>query len=110
MSARFTKSGVALVESQSLQLIQSTSRLSDVMTKYISKGLVEEGYSAITPGLLSFLSVLECGVNYASEIARRLGVSRQMVAKTVKELCRLEYLEQKSGGGETKRNPFYPTW
>lgn len=102
MSTRFTKRGVPLVESRTLQLIQSTTELNDVIAKHLTQRLVELGYQSITPSLLSFLSVLECGVNYGSEIARNLGVTRQMVAKTVKELCRLGYLEQVDGVGKQK--------
>jgi DNA-binding MarR family transcriptional regulator len=106
MSTRFTIGGVPLKESQSLQLIQSASKLNDVMTKHVSLQLVEKGYKSLTPSLLSFLSVLECGVNYGSEIARNLGVTRQMVAKTVKELCNLGFLEQVSGTGKQKEIRF----
>jgi len=106
MSTRFTSKGFALVDSHSLQLIKSSSRLNDVMAKYISQGLAERQYESITPTLLTFLSTLECGVNFASEIARSLGVTRQMVAKTVKELCRLGYLEQKDGIGKQKEIHF----
>ncbi|WP_404361573.1 MarR family winged helix-turn-helix transcriptional regulator [Methylotuvimicrobium sp. KM1] len=109
MSTRFTKRGVPLVESQSLQLIQSASRLNDVITKYLSQRLVEKGYASLTPSLLSFLSILECGVNYGSEIARNLGVTRQMVAKTVKELCHLGYLEQIDSTGKQKEIHFTET-
>lgn len=94
------------MESQSLKLIQSASRLNDVITKYLSERLVEKGYTSLTPSLLSFLSILECGVNYGSEIARNLGVTRQMVAKTVKELCRLGYLEQIDSAGKQKEIHF----
>lgn len=109
MSTRFTQRGVPLVESQSLQLIQSASRLNDVITRYLSRRLGEKGYASLTPSLLSFLSILECGVNYGSEIARNLGVSRQMVAKTVKELCHLGYLEQKDSIGKQKEIHFTET-
>ena len=98
-----------MLESQSLQLIQSAQRLNDVMTQYISQRLVEKGYVSITPSLLSFLSVLECGVNYASEIARNLDVTRQMVAKTVKQLCQSGYLEQIDGTGKQKQIRFTET-
>ena len=94
------------MESQSLQLIQSASRLNDVITKHLSQRLVEKGYTSLTPSLLSFLGILECGVNYGSEIARTLGVTRQMVAKTVKDLCRLGYLEQIDGTGKQKEIHF----
>ncbi len=109
MSTRFTRRGVPLVESQSLQLIQSAQRLNDVITKYLSQRLVEKGYASLTPSLLSFLSILECGVNYASEIARSLDVTRQMVAKTVKQLCQLGYLEQIDGAGKQKEIHFTET-
>ena len=109
MSTRFTKNGVPLVESHSLQLIQSTARLNDAITDYLSQRLVEKGYTSLTPSLLSFLGILECGVNYGSEIARSLGVTRQMVAKTVKELCGLGYLQQKSGTGKQKEIHFTQT-
>ena len=88
-----------MVESKTLPLVQSCSSLADAVAFYLSFKLDEMGYVSITPSLLSFLSVLECGINYGSEIARTLGVSRQMVAKTVKELCRLGYLEQKGWKG-----------
>lgn len=95
-----------MVESRSLQLTQSTSQLNDVVVKYLSQRLIEKGYISLTPSLLSFLSILECGINYGSEIARNLGVTRQMVAKTVKELCHSGYLEQIEGVGKQKEIHF----
>ena len=106
MSTKFTKRGAPLAESHSLQLIQSAARLNDTITKYLSQRLVEKGYTSLTPSLLSFLSALECGVNYGSEIARSLDVTRQMVAKTVKELCKLGYLEHIDGNGKQKEIHF----
>jgi len=85
MSTRFTRKGIPMVESRSLQLIQSAQRLNDVIT------------------------LLECGVNYGSEIARNLDVTRQMVAKTVKQLCKLGYLEQIDGAGKQKEIHFTVT-
>ena len=109
MSTRFTRKGVPLVESQSLQLIQSAQKLNDVITQYISQRLVEKGYESLTPSFLSFLSILECGVNYGSEIARNLDVTRQMVAKTVKQLSQLGYLEQIDSAGKQKEIHFTET-
>jgi len=109
MSTKFTSSGVSLVESKSLQLIQGMQRLNDTITKYLSLRLVDKGYASLTPSLLSFLSILECGVNYGSEIARNLDVTRQMVAKTVKQLCQLGYLEQIDGTGKQKEIHFTET-
>lgn len=94
------------MESQTLPLMYNASKLNDSILRYISSALVEQGYSDINPSILKFLSVFECDVNYGSEIARALGVSRQMVAKTVKELCRLGYLEQLDGQGKQKQIQF----
>lgn len=102
MSTKFTQRKTPMVESQTLQLSTQARLLNDVLVRYVTQQLVDKGYESITPSLLSFLSILECGVNHGSEIARDLGVSRQMVAKTVKELCRLSYLEQVDGTGKQK--------
>lgn len=102
MSTRYTKRGVPLEASQTLRLIQGAARLNDVITHYLADRLAHKGHTSVTPSLLSFLSVLECGVNFGSEIARNLNVSRQMVAKTVKVLCGLGYLEQRDGAGKQK--------
>ncbi|WP_096087011.1 MarR family winged helix-turn-helix transcriptional regulator [Agaribacterium haliotis] len=95
-----------MVESLSLQLVQQAGQLNDSISHFLSQKLVAKGYQAITPSLLGFLSTLECGSNYGSELARKLGVSRQMVAKTVRELCALGYLEQLDGPGKQKQIVF----
>ncbi|NER80034.1 MAG: MarR family transcriptional regulator [Leptolyngbya sp. SIO1D8] len=92
-----------MVESQSLQLVFGAAKVHETVTRYLSHALKAKGYEATTPTVLNFLSALECGVNYGSEIARNLGISRQMVAKTVKELCRVGYLEQVDGKGKQKQ-------
>ncbi|MBX2870162.1 MAG: hypothetical protein KTR18_15885 [Acidiferrobacterales bacterium] len=91
-----------MMESSTLQLVLTADKVNDLITKHLSKSLQSKGYESATPAMLNFLSTLECGVNYGSEIARNLGVSRQMVAKTVKEFCRLGFLEQIEGVGKQK--------
>ncbi len=91
-----------MVESQALQLVLGASQVSESTTRYLSKKLKKMGYERVSPAMLNFLSKLECGVNYGSEIARNIGVSRQMIAKTVKELCLAGYLEQVEGIGKQK--------
>ena len=103
MSTRFTNRGVPLQASQVLQLVQSSAQLNQAAAFYLSQRLLAKGYEAITPSLLSFLGELECGVNYGSDIARKLGVSRQMVAKTVKGLVQLGFLQQVAGEGKQKQ-------
>jgi len=109
MSTRFTSKGVPMVESYSLQLILNAAQVQESTSLYLSNSLKNKGYKSATPSILNFLSTLECGVNYGSEIARTLGVSRQMVAKTVKELCQADYLEQRDGLGKQKEIVFTKT-
>lgn len=109
MSTRLTKKDIPMVDSKALQLVLGASQVSELITGHLSKSLQKMGYKAATPATLSFLSMLECGVNYGSELARKLGVSRQMVAKTVKELCFAGYLEQVDGTGKQKEILFTAT-
>jgi len=109
MSIRLTHGGIPMVESQSLQLTLATAKVYENISLYLSKSLKEKGYQFASPSILNFLSTLECGVNYGSEIARTLGVSRQMVAKNVKELCSIGYLEQREGVGKQKEIVFTET-
>lgn len=82
-----------MVASKSLKLASMLSSLNDTIVSHVSQELIEQGYQFVTPSLLNFLSILDCGVNYSAEVARRLGVSRQMVSKTVKEMSELGLLE-----------------
>ena len=109
MSTRLTPRGVPMVESQSLKLALGASQVNDLISKYLSNALKEKGYVFATSSALNFLSTLECGVNYASDIARNLGVSRQMAAKTVKDLCLAGYLEQLDDVGKQKKIVFTET-
>jgi len=91
-----------MVESQSLQLVLASMQVHEKIALYLSNALKSKGYKLASPSVLNFLSTLECGINFGSEIARALGVSRQMVAKTVKELCLAGYLAQREGKGKQK--------
>jgi DNA-binding MarR family transcriptional regulator len=92
-----------MAESQTLQLVLRAGQVNDSIFQYLANTLKNKGYKFASPSALSFLSTLECGVNYASDIARNLGVSRQMVAKTVKELCSAGYLDQVDDIGKQKK-------
>lgn len=109
MSTRFTIKGTPMVESEALKLVLGASQVHELITCYLSTSLKDKGYKEVTPSILNFLSTLECGVNYGSQIARNLGVSRQMVAKIVKELSRTGYLEQVDGVGKQKEILFTKT-
>jgi DNA-binding MarR family transcriptional regulator len=84
---------LTMADSRSLDLVFALARAHDVLLDYVARTLEERGYRGVTPPVLAFLGQLDCGVNVASEVARRLGQSRQMVAKTVRQLSELGYLE-----------------
>jgi len=102
MSTRFTQNGLPMVDSRSLQLLFAARGLYDALSAYVLAHLQTLGYTDLSLASLQFLGTLDCGNNYASEIARQLDVSRQMVAKTVKELVLLGYLSQQPGVGKQK--------
>lgn len=107
MSTRFTNRGMPMADSQSLQLALISSRVGEKLIVFTANQLIYRGFDGVTPSTLSFLSYLDCDTdNHASELARKLNVSRQMVAKTVKELCRWGYLEQLDSGGVRKKIRF----
>lgn len=81
-----------MLDSHSLRLVFATRRVHDALTGHVSRMLVERGWYSASPSVLRFLSELECGVNHASEVARRLQLSRQVVSKTVAEMSRLGLL------------------
>jgi len=109
MSTELTREKPTMVESQALQLVLGASQVNDSIALFLSNSLKSKGYTFATPAALNFLSTLECGINYGSEIARSLGVSRQMVAKTVKGLCLAGYLEQVDDAGKQKKILFTET-
>ncbi len=103
MSIELTNKKPSMVDSQTLKLVQSSAQVSQLAASYLSKQLKAKGYSEATTTNLNFLSTLECGVNYASELARSMGVSRQMIAKNVKQLCLAGYLKQENDIGKQKK-------
>ena len=109
MSTTLTQEKPTMIDSQALQLVLGAAQINHSISLYLSTTLKNKGYTFATPAALNFLSTLECGVNYGSEIARNLGVSRQMVAKTVKGLCSAGYLEQQDDVGRQKKIIFTAT-
>jgi len=90
MSTSFTKEGPAPpVTPQLGQLLMHgqqwvTSSLVNLMTA--------RGHARLTSAHLMFLNNLDCGVTHASEVARRMGVSRQAVYRSTRELQKLGVL------------------
>lgn len=63
-----------------------------VMTSLL-RLMEERGHVNLNASHLTFLSNLDCGDTYASAVARRMGVSRQAVYRSTRELQRLNILK-----------------
>jgi len=90
LSTEFTRksplAGYDLVESKSLALTQGSEALKDRMVEWMLVQLKADGFSTLKAAQLNFLGAMECGANFGSELARTLGVSRQAIHKTVRDL------------------------
>ena len=75
-----------MAESQSLGLFFELGAAQARLVDWLAAQLASRGHAGVTPSALGFLGQLDCGPNHAAAVARRLGVSRQMVAKTVAEM------------------------
>jgi DNA-binding MarR family transcriptional regulator len=83
-----------MVESASLRIAFGLAEAHEELMHFLADRLARAGHAGVTASALGFLGQLDCGVNHAAEVARRLGVSRQMVAKTVAEMERAGWLQQ----------------
>lgn len=96
MSTKLTRvspnAGYDLVESRALALTQATDVFRDRMVTWLLSRLHQDGFPDLKAGQLTFLGSLDCGVNFAAELARTLRISRQAVHKTVRELERSGWL------------------
>ena len=85
-----------LPNSHSLSLTMAMDEFQKRIIDWLLKRLIEQEFSELTPGYLTFLGALDCGPNYASKLARGMGISRQAVHKKIKELESLGWLETKT--------------
>ncbi len=53
----------------------------------------KKGHKSLSPAHLAFLANLDCGETHASAVARRMGVSRQAVYRSTRELQKLGVLK-----------------
>ena len=69
-------------------------------SQWISSGMLhlmhERGHTQLGQVHLTFFSHLNCGITQASDVARRMGISRQAVYKITKELQEMEILTLES--------------
>ena len=90
MSTKFTK----LDNQENVE--QSLGQAMINANQWISSSLLNlvrmRGHSNLTGAHLTFFSSLNCGLTHASEVARRMGITRQAVYKVTKELQRMDIL------------------
>jgi DNA-binding MarR family transcriptional regulator len=90
MSTKLTRStpppAYEMADSRSLKLVHLASNFERSVQKWLVDLLHTRGFVGLTQSQLSFLGALDCGPNSASQIANDLGITRQAVHKTVKEL------------------------
>ena len=75
-----------MADSHSLKLVHLTSNFEKRAQKWLVNLLRARGFTELTQSQLNFLGALDCGPNNASKIANTLGITRQSVHKTVREL------------------------
>ena len=78
--------GYDLVDSHALSLTLATESFRDGMVTWLISKLRNDGFDGLKASQLTFLGSLDCGANFAAELARTLRISRQAVHKTVREL------------------------
>lgn len=83
-----------------LTIARSSADLYSQIMDIVCRELHTAGYQTITPSALLLLSQLDCGEATASELARNLGVSRQRITNSVKELKQEGYLQQAPARGK----------
>lgn len=92
-STKFTNNKVAATLEQPLgQALISANQWMSASLLHLMKAI---GHDDLTGTHLTFFCHLNCGVTHASEVARRMGISRQAVYKVTQELQRLGALELK---------------
>lgn len=100
MSTKMTTSATSpayeMADSRSLKLVHLVSNFERRVQKWLVDLLHGRGFTGLTQSQLSFLGALDCGPNSASQIANDLGITRQAVHKTVKELEALGWLNSEA--------------
>lgn len=92
MSTSFTKGGSPQRFLQPPLGLLLMSGQQWVMTSLLHM-MAQRGHEQLTAAHLMFFGNLDCGDTYASEAARRMGVTRQAIYRTTRELQRLKLLK-----------------
>lgn len=90
MSTKFTKHAMDFDPPAPLTVLLQTA------SRWVMQGLIAElktkSYTGLTESHLVLLGNLDCGSTYASAVAQRIGLTRQAIYRTVKEMEALGFL------------------
>ncbi len=107
MSIKFTnEAGVAPLEQPLGQALINANQWMSASLLHLIKA---KGHKELTGAHLTFFCHLNCGVTHASEVARRMGISRQAVYKVTQELQRIGALELKEDPDDKRQKTIYMT-
>lgn len=101
MSTRFTINSPPAT--QELPLGQALISANQWMSASLLHLMEARGHRDLTGAHLTFFCHLNCGVTHASEVARRMGISRQAVYKVTQELQRMGALELREDRGDKRQ-------
>lgn len=90
MSTLFTSDAGATAVDKPLGLLLVDANL--WMTQFVQTAMRDQGYT-LNPSEFAFLANLDCGETHASSVARRMGISRQAVYRTTRDLAARGLLE-----------------
>ena len=76
-----TKLTTYMPDSLTLDLYHAARGFEERLTRHLAKALKTEQDIALSPAQLGFLAALICGENTASDVARRMRISRQAAQK-----------------------------
>ena len=79
-------------DSLTLDLYHAARGFHERLTRHLAAALRDRHGIPLSPAQLSFLAALLCGENTASEVARRIGVSRQATQRQAAALAEMGYL------------------
>ncbi len=100
MSTKLTryapKSGQELVDSHALALTHATTRFQQNLVAWLLTRLAADGFEGVSASQLSLLGELDCGPNHAAQLARKLGVTRQAIHKSIRELEAAGWLQTRT--------------
>ncbi|MEE2810975.1 MAG: MarR family winged helix-turn-helix transcriptional regulator [Pseudomonadota bacterium] len=93
LTRKSPRAGYDLPDSRSLAIVAMMEPFQKRVLEKLVDFLKSHGFVDLKPSQITFLAALDCDENHASNVARALGVSRQAVHKSVKEMEAAGWLE-----------------